>query len=261
MDGLSLAARFSLATNRLNYCGPAEAEPLLYRAILAGAGDPSTRRALEGFEALMPYLEAIGRKHGLDPFDPRVVEAYWVGNDLLDDFAPSDFRALLEALVRRGLPSSIARRLADHLPEGPIPHHAFHVAFVGVGAVTGHVPTTLSNVEACRPAWATVRAVRPRSLEVVRPTLTTELGRLRWGPELLEEHPYDPKVVPDPAPGRSVVLHWGWPALEPTGPQLAALKRYTDRSLDAANEALPALGVFPAPAVAGADPAERRTRA
>ncbi len=255
MDGLSLAARFSIATNRLNYCGPAEAEPLLYRAILSGAGEPSTRRALEGFEALMPYLEAIGRKHGLDPFDPRVVEAYWIGNDLLDTFGPADFRALLDALVRRGLPRSIARRLSDHLPDHPIPHHVFHVAFVGVGAVTGHVPTTLPNVEACRPTGATIRAVRPRSLLVARRTLTTEAGRLRWGSELVEEHPYDPQVILDPAPGQALILHWGWPALAPSGSQLDALERYTDRSLDAANEALPALGVFPSEGPVGTDPA------
>ncbi|MCI4325054.1 MAG: DUF6390 family protein [Thermoplasmata archaeon] len=244
MDGVPLAARFSIATNRLHYCGPAQAEPHLYRAIVEDRGDDEARRALEGFEALMPYLQAIGAKHGLDPFDRRVVEAYWIGNELLDAFGPADFPPLLEALHRRGLPRSVTERLLRHLPSRPIPHHLFHVAFVGVGAVTGHVPTTLANLEACRPAWATVRERRTETLRVVRPTLRIEDGRLAWGPDAEEEPPYDPRVVPDADPGRSVVVHWGWPALTLDPQQLGNLRAFTNRSMAAANEALPALGVF-----------------
>ncbi|MGD0719399.1 MAG: DUF6390 family protein, partial [Thermoplasmata archaeon] len=69
-------------------------------------------------------------------------------------------------------------------------------------------------------------------------------GRLAWGPESLEEIPYDPRVVPEADAGRSVVLHWGWPALTLTPVQLDALREYTRRSLVAANEVLPELGVF-----------------
>ena len=252
MDGLSLAARFSLATNRLNYCGPSEAEPLLYSAIVAGRGDAATRRALEGFEALLPYLRAIGEKHGLDPFDRRVVEAYWIGNELLDAFGPDDFRRLLESLARRGLPRPILKRLSEHLPDGAIPHHVFHVAFVGVGAVTGHVPTTLPNIEACRPAAAVVAELGPGKLRVVGPALRADRGRLAWGPDRTAEVAYDPQVVPEVRPGGPVLLHWGWPALVPSEAQLAALRRYTERSLAAANAALPSLGVLsdPGPPIA-----------
>ncbi|HEV8049942.1 MAG TPA: DUF6390 family protein [Thermoplasmata archaeon] len=244
MDGVPLAARFSIATNRLNYCGPAEAAPHLYRAIVTDRGDPPARQALEGFEALLPYLQAIGAKHGLDPLDRRVVEAYWIGNELLDAFRPSDFPPLLDALHRRGLPQSIVSRLTSHLPADPIPHHVFHVAFVGVGAVTGHVPTTLANLEACRPAWALVRSRSLESLEVVRPSLRVEDGRLLWGRDVDASLAYDARVVPDAGPGQSVVVHWGWPALTPTAGQLENLRTFTDRALAAANEALPALGVF-----------------
>ncbi len=244
MDGIPLAARFSIATNRLNYCGPAQAESALYGAIVSGRGSPESRRALEGFEALMPYLQAIGAQHGLDPFDERVVEAYWIGNDLLDAFGLKAFRAILEGLQRRGLPRSIAARLAQHLPAHPIPHHMFHVAFVGVGAVTGHVETTLPNLESCRPAWATVLERRADVLQVRRPTLRIAEGRLEWGRDTVEEIPYDPRVVPEVDAGCSVVLHWGWPALTLTPVQLDALREYTRRSIAAANEVLPELGVF-----------------
>lgn len=244
MDGVQLGARFSLATNRLNYCGPADAEPALYAAIRAETGGEAARRALRGFEALMPYLEAIGAKHRLDPFDPQVVEAYWIGNRLLDDFGPDDFRALLSALVRRGLPRAVAERLAGHLPRAPIPHHLFHVAFVGVGAVTGHVETTLANMEACRPAWGTVLDRDDRALTVSVPSLELAGGRLALGAPVVRELRYDPAVVPDARRGREVVVHWGWPALTLAPDQSAALREYSRRSLAAANESLPGLGTF-----------------
>jgi hypothetical protein len=248
MDGIALAARFSIATNRLSYCGPAEAAPLLYRAIVDGRGDPASRAAMEGFEALVPYLRAIGAKHGLDPLDERVVEAYWLGNELLEGFRREEFRDLLDALRQRGLPRTVAERLAAHLPAEPIPHHVFHVAFVGVGAVTGHVETTLPNLEACRPTPATIVARGASTLKTVRPSLRVEGGRLLDGPEVEGEFPYDPRVVPDARPGGTVVLHWGWPALTPTAAQLASLQRYTRRALAAANESLPAMHVFDDPA-------------
>ncbi|EQD78218.1 hypothetical protein B1B_00843, partial [mine drainage metagenome] len=244
MDGIALASRFSIATNRLRYCGPAEAEPALYRAIVSGQGDAAARRALEGFEALWPYLQAIGAKHRLDPLDRKVVEAYWIGNELLDPFDREDFRKLLTALRRRGLPASIAERLAQNLPDEPIPHHMFHVAFVGVGAVTGHVRTTLANLDACRPAWATVLERRSGSLRTLRPSLQVEAGRLVWGPNMTNEIAYDPRTIPDVEDGRSVVVHWSWPALVLTAAQLTALRDCTERSLRAANEVLPAMRVF-----------------
>ncbi len=244
MDGVQLAARFSIATNRLQYCGPADAEPLLYGAIVRGERLDEARRALARFEALMPYLEAIGKKHGRDPFDPEVVEAYWIGNELLDAFGREEFLAILEALIRRGLPRSVAHRLAEHLPDRPIPHHVFHVAFVGVGSVTGHVPTTLPNMESCRPSWGRVTRVEPDALGVEAAELAVVAGALRLGRPRALRLPHDPGVVPRVSVDDVVAAHWGCVALALDARQAAALDRYTERSLGAANEALPHLKVL-----------------
>jgi len=241
MDGVSLCARFSIATNRLQYCGPKDAEPVLYRAITEDADLDRARDALRRFEALNPYLEAIASKHGRDPFDRDVVEAYWVGNSLLDAFDRADFARLLESLVRRGLPRSTAARLTELLPDRPIPHHAFHVAFVGVGEVTGHVETTVANMEACRPAWAKVLAVEGAKVRVTGPRLTLSEGRIVLSGDEERALAHDPAVLPGLAPGDFVAVHWSHPALSLTPNQLTRLSSYTQRSLDAANEALPRL--------------------
>ncbi len=241
MDGVALCARFSIATNRLQFCGPADAEPNLYAAITRGAELDRARAALTRFEALYPYLEAIGTKHGLDPFDERVVEAYWIGNQLLDAFGRNDFERILGALVRRGLPRSTAERLGAHLPAKPIPHHAFHVTFVGVGEVTGHVETTLANMEACRPTPARVVRVAAGELGLQFRPLVVVHGRVaREGVER-SRLPFDAKILPKVEAGDVVALHWRHPALLLTEEQSRALERYTDRSFEAANEALPGL--------------------
>jgi hypothetical protein len=238
MEGVQLAARFSIATNRLKYCGPADAEPALFQTIVEGKGLAASRSALLRFEALEPYLTAIAGKHGLDPLDHHVVEAYWIGNELLDDFSRDDFRGILETLSRRGLPRSMADAFSAHLPEHPLPHHVFHVSYVGVGNVTGHVKTTLPNMEACRPAWARVLAVSEAELEVEKPALEYVRGRLRIGTPVQQMVTYDPRVLPGLTTGAHVALHWNWPALALTTGQLTNLKEYTDRSLAAASDAL-----------------------
>ncbi len=214
------------------------------RAIVSGTGLAEARGSLERFEALLPYLQAIGRYHHLDPFDHRVVEAYWVGNELLDPFGPAEFRAILTALTDRGLPRSVARRLAENLPGHPIPFHGFHVSFVGVGAVTGHVPTTLPNIEACRPAWARVESVGTGTLRVHKPSVEADQGRLRLGAESVVDLAYDPNVLPGVRRDDPVVVHWNWPAMVLSAVQREAVERYTLEALAAANEVLPSLGVL-----------------
>ena len=243
MDGVALGARFSIATNRLNYCGPADAEPALYDALVTGTGSARAREALGRFEALMPYLEAIGAANERDPFDREVVEAYWVGNGLLEAIDRPRFAALLTALTRRGLPPSIARRLAEHLPQRPLAHHVFHVAFVGVGAVTGHVPTTLENIEACRPALAEVVEHPAAEIVVEGPTVRADGPRLELAGRARRRLAYDPKALGPVARGDRVAVHWSWPALRLSTAEAEALTSWTARSLAAANEALPALGV------------------
>jgi hypothetical protein len=239
MEGFELGARFSLATNRLNYCGPADAEPTLYRAIVEGVGRTETEGVLSRFEALYPYLEAIGRKHGRDPFDREVVEAYWIGNELLEGFTVEEFRGLLAALVRRGLPDFLARELAERLPPDPLPHHVFHVAFVGVGAVTGHVETTRANMEACRPAWAEVLDVGRGTLRVRAPALEGREGSWRIGAAVEGEVRFDPRMTPNLRVGDTVARHWGWACLTLTPIQLDRLRRTTARALASANAARP----------------------
>ena len=237
MDGVALCARFSLATNRLAYCGPAGAEPHLFRAAVSGQGSPAARSALLQFEALAPYLEAIAHRHGLDPFDERVVEAYWLGNELLEPFSRSEFLPILEALRRRGLPRSMAEELASRLPPAPVPHHLFHVAYVGVGNVTGHVPTTLENMERCRVAERRVVSLEASELVLEGPRLVPDGSSATLGPPVTERVAYEPELLPGLAPGDYVAVHWRLAGLRLSEGQRRGLAQWTARSLEQARAA------------------------
>lgn len=238
LSGVSLGARFSLATSRLRYCGPSDAEYLLAPAAMRGESLETAGRILLRFEALEPYLRGIARKHGMDPLDQEVVEAYWIGNDLLEDFTREDFRRILHGLQRNGLPPKAVARIDASLPERPLPHHAFHVAFVGVGAVTGRVGTTLANMDACRPSWGRVLRANSEEMMLERAPLVAVDGRLGLGPATRITSPLDPTFLPSVAPGESIALHWGWPTVRLEPPQVARLEDATRRSLEAANERL-----------------------
>ena len=244
MNGVQLCARFSLATNRLRYCGPSDADALLYRTIVDGAEFERSRAALERFEALGPYLRAIAEKHGLEPFDYEVVEAYWIGNKLLDGFTREEFRGILSAFVRRGLPQSVAERLSASLPPHPLPHHAFHVTFVGVGAVSGKVLTTFENMEMCRPSWGRVIEIGDRLVTVERPVMAVDDGRLQVGAPVVERREIDPRVVREVAVGDTLAFHWGWAAMVLEPGQSQRLEEYTGAALETSSAALRGLGIL-----------------
>jgi len=241
LSGVPLGARFSLVTNRLGYCGPPDAGSALYRAATEGTDLERAGASLLAFEALAPYLRALGRRHGLDPLHREVVEAYWIGNRLLDAFTADDFAPILDALARRGLPASSARWLREHLPSGAFPHHAFHVAFVGVGAVTGHAPTNLPTMERCRPAWATVRSVGPGTATIARPSVTLGAGGFAWSAPTTSTVPVDPKLLPGLAAGETVAVHWDTPVLRLTPAEAEALERYSRRAFELAGPSLAGL--------------------
>lgn len=209
----------------------------LRRLLLEHRGREEALQSLRRFEALYPYLEFLASRWDRDPFDAEVVEAYWLGNSLLEPSWRSPFPALLERLQARGLPPSFASRLARNLPADPFPHHTFHVLFVGVGAVTGHVPTTLPNMERCRISWGEVRSVEATEAVVEGPTLAWDGVAFAIENDRRRSVAWDSDLVPGLARGEMVALHWET-VVEPLHREgLTHLETSTERAIRAANEA------------------------
>src|SRR5215210_5348134 len=89
---------YAFMPNRLQYCGGDDNRTLLDYGT-AHFVDGGLTTLLRRFTGALPYLQLIARvNHIADPFDSRVVEAYWIGNALLEQV---EVRQLYDSLVER----------------------------------------------------------------------------------------------------------------------------------------------------------------
>ncbi|HET9020820.1 MAG TPA: DUF6390 family protein [Ornithinibacter sp.] len=241
-------AAYAYPPNSLGYCGPDASQQLLEQ-VAWGVDDPDLRRLARGFEGAWPYLELIAAANGLgDPLDARVVEAYWVGNELLDRVAPRLLGDSLETRFRDRVGQAWPR-LADAVPAGALPHHSFHVfgVYPWLGLLRGgRVDEPLQVLDRCRIRWGQV-------VDVVGGQAVVRSRPLRWdGHRLLLAEPVEEDVVVrrdglglvgELEPGDWCSLHWDWVCERLDLRGLTALSRYTAAQLSVANGT-----PFPAPA-------------
>jgi hypothetical protein len=249
--GALVFARYAYPPNELGYCGPADNRALLEYGT-AGVVDPGLAQLARGFEGAWPYLELIAGATGIrEPLDHRVVEAYWVGNVLLDRVDMTLFgNSLMERFRHRA--GSQWGYLEEGIPAGAVPHHSFHVfgvyPWVGLlGAHRGETP--LHVLQSCRIRWGRVDAVQG-DLVVARSRPLTWDGRLIGlgpaRPETVTRAVSGVGFLPDLAEGDWVSMHWGWVCDRLTRRQLAALRSFTARQLDITNRRV----AHPGPAMA-----------
>src|SRR6187399_2463157 len=87
-SGPVLFVRYAYPPNLHGYCGPTDTGSFLAYGRTEEI-DPGFRQLAQAFSGAWPYLELIAGATGIaDPLDHRVVEAYWVGNGLLDRVGP-----------------------------------------------------------------------------------------------------------------------------------------------------------------------------
>lgn len=243
VPGPILFARYAFGPNRLGYCGTDDHAAVLQHG--AAREERPLRHLARTFEGAFPYLELIARANGIaDPLDARVVEAYWIGNELTSTVDPGPMQRSLDDRFRHRLDPSAWRWLEATVPVGARPVHAFHVmdVFPRVGMLRGErADDVLQVMDSCRIRWGRVRAVQEGSLVVDAPRLVLVDGRLAIGPameEVVERWVDGVGFVTDVAPGDVVSIHWAWACDRLSFRQLANLKRWTAFELGVANRAL-----------------------
>lgn len=206
-EGAVLFARYAYPPNELGYCGPADAS-----ALLSPGGSAGIERRARQFEGAWCYLEFLAESAGLaDPLDPRVVEAYWIGNDLLELADPG---ALLDRMRER-----FRGQLGGTWQEAgqrALAHHSFQVFDVYPWARllrAGGSPTALGVLDQCRIRTGVV-------CEVDGETAVAESRPLVWdGTRMVSGEPRRQVVrwstggrslIGGLSPGDRVALHWDW---------------------------------------------------
>jgi len=243
-SGPLLFVRFAYPPNALGYCGP-DADDVLLDYAAAGTADPGLRQLARGFSGAWPYLETIAHASGLaDPLDRRVVEAYWLGNQLLDAVDAARLGRSLEERFRpvagRDWP-----RLDAIIQRAPRPHHNFHVfciyPWVGLlrAAATGHA---LHVLDRCRVRWGRLREIAAGGTAVVDSSPLTwdghHLGLGMTRPEVVTIAQGGRSLTSTLAPGDLVACHWDWVCHQLTPRQARNLRAETATQLDLVNRRL-----------------------
>lgn len=239
LEGMLRFVRYGFMPNRLRYCGGDDNRTLFDYAI-AGATDEGLQQLLVQFTGAVPYLKLIAHANGLaDPFDARVVEAYWLGNDLLEHVEMRQLHASLAERFGKQLRGRTRDLVLGKAPAGARPHHSFHV--LDVHSRVGELPMSLHTLESCRVSWGKVQQVDSGELLVHRPPLVLRDQKLILAEPKLERvtRQVEGRGFADAAqPGDWVSLHWGWVCEVITNRQQAQLERYTRYHLALANQTL-----------------------
>lgn len=249
--GPLLFARYAYPPNALGLCGADSPRTLLEYGD-ARASDPGLAELARTFDGAWPYLTLIAGANGIaDPLDRRVVEAYWVGNDLLDRVRPGELARHVDERFR-GRIGRAREHVVDAVAAGAVPHHCFHVfaVYPWLGLLrTGAVEQPLHILDQCRTTPAVVQAVDGDSLVVLARPLVwdDEAGALRLGGRTLRTVRWreDGRAfVRRPRPGEHVSLHWDF-VCDVLSPGAArALARANRHALAAVNRPAAARALF-----------------
>jgi hypothetical protein len=240
-SGPVLFARYAFGPNRLGYCGPADAAELFELAV-DGRHDRDLRALAQRFDGAWPYLELIACSNGRpDPLDREVVEAYWLGNRLLDRVPTREFGTSLEARFRPRLSGREWGWVAGKPADGARPVHAFHVldVFPKVGLLRFDQATeVLKVIDGCRIRWGRVVAVEGDWLIAAVAPIRLVDGRLCLAPPELERVQAwrdGAGFVGRIQPGDVISVHWDWACDRLDDRRLANLVAWTRHHLQIAN--------------------------
>jgi hypothetical protein len=211
VPGALLFVRYAYPPNALGYCGPPDSDAFRDYG-RTGVVDGELTRLARSFDGAWPYLELIAGRAGIgDPLDRRVVEAYWVGNRLLDAVAVGD----------------------------GVAHHSFHVlcGYPWAGMLTDHrkAGRALTVLDQCRVRWGRVTALRGDEVMVRCRPLTWDGRRLDLGRPVTQVAGTSMISPTELAIGDWVSLHWHWVCDRLSDRQVRALRSYTARHLGLVN--------------------------
>ncbi len=244
LSGPQLFLRYAFMPNHLGYCGGDDHRALLDYG-LSGEVDRGLVELEQSFEGAYPYLELIARSNDIpDPLDARVVEAYWIGSQLLERVGAAGLAASVEERFKSRVNIREWQWLAAKGQEGASPHHSFHVleVFPRIGLMrSGAVDTLIGNIGRCCVRGGQVQAVLGPDLIVESQPIVFQQGKLVLGEPRMESVTrwVDGRgFVDEIEPGDWVAIHWGWACDRLLPHQRANLERYTRRHLGLCNATL-----------------------
>lgn len=238
MLGLKIAVLFGLYPNLLGFCGSQKSsdKDILSRWL---SGErisiQKIKKIIRGFEGAFPYYKLIASSNNIkDPFDAKVICAYWIGNNLLENVSIIDLRKMIaKEFSKRGLLGKYAaEKKAKAIPYASIPHHSFHVLVIG--SVTGRVELKGKLLDLCRISWGEVLNDTKREKNAIiecRPLQKKNrkyiIGKAKQKTVFLDKN-----FIPNVKVGDIVAVHWNHVVKVIGRKDASLLKKYTQSTIN-----------------------------
>jgi uncharacterized protein DUF6390 len=196
---------------------------------------------LDDFQVMYPYLKLIADENKLvDPFDERVVEAYWIGNELLEKVKLKGFwdHLMDGQKLKKRFKGKDLKWIVGKVPMGAKVHHSFHV--FNIWNRTGHEakPHTIETMDSCRISWGEVISKSKDKIKVKTQELEYIDGQLRLKTGVVKEVSWrigDKELIEDINKKDLITFHWGWVCEKVSKSKVRNLKYYTEYHLKLAN--------------------------
>lgn len=231
--GLNLFVKYALPPNVLGYCGPSTPLRTSPTEVFFD------RQALFQFEGAVPYLRLIALANGIkDEFDQRVVEAYWLGNDLLKKVSDKNLYSNIEGRFKKKMKDKDWRWLVSESVPMAKPHHVFHVfdIYRRAGLLrSGAKDKILETMDNCRIGWGRVLRQGAGRVDAECNPLEFKDGKL-----ILAKKTIKNLISLDPSirVGDEVSIHWNYVCDRITVRQKRNLIFWTNFHLDITNKTL-----------------------
>ena len=231
MSGLKIAALYSFPPGRFGLCGMGEESCHEIFHFLLGEKIPNIRQILETFEGAFYYYQLIARESKIkDHFDKRVVEAYWLGNELLEKVRTSKLKEVVAKKIKKP-------ELAKKIPDFAKPHHSFHVLVAG--PMKKDLFLTEGMKDLCKISWGKVLKIENNDLKVTNLEIEYQplLKEKEWtlGKPTKRKIFWDKRILPKLKAGDFVSFHWDLALQKLSKKEIENLKKYTENSIKAAN--------------------------
>lgn len=116
MSGIELAAKYSFAPHELGFCGPKDKK---------SKKQLINKKFLKQFKTAFAYYRLIAKCNNIrDPFDEKVIRAYWIGNKLLENVPIKKFRKMVSDKFN-------LQEKAKLIPDNALAHHNTQVEIIG----------------------------------------------------------------------------------------------------------------------------------
>lgn len=206
-EGLKMAIKYSIVPCQLGFCGPTDkSEQHALLKFLSRKPSKSTGREkdeekiksiLKKFAGTNIYYNFIARSNNItDPFDKKVIEAYWLGNEFLEKL--------------RGAA-----------------HHSFHV--YKIGSITGRIKFTDKLQDLCRISWGKVKEINNDKITIEYQAIIRNKvsGKLGLGKPIKKIVDWNKAILPEVKIGDIISIHWNKAIEVLNDRQIANLIRFT----------------------------------